>query len=332
MAVIFAKDLLRAEQKQSLQEKFRQFNLYICDAAELETSAKAQCSLIEILYGSDVSIEELESMPQLRWIHVPGPQVEKLPLRQIREHGNILVTSTKNDNLAQIGEFTITAIQAFQKNLFKWKNFSKEGSDEKKAEFKKSMQTAGGSLFLQIGLGSVGTEIARRAVQAGYKVIGIKDPPSFHPYCYKVLSIKNLHSSLPVASVVSIALSRDQVTTAWFKEREMKLMKEGSLFSVIGTIAAVDIQALEKMTIAKKFKGIVVDAPTKGIISSDSLLWSSPEVLITPDISAYPMESEESGFSTFLFNLRQFLHGNFGDMRNLMDRTTAISKEWIETT
>lgn len=327
MNAILLKEKLSPNELYRLLTEFPQYKLVIAKNDDMSTLTSDQATQIEILYGSHLSPAEIAYVPQLKWVHVPGPYVEGLCMEDIQQRGNILVSTTKEENLEQIGEFAMSALLAFAKNLFHWHDADASSFLENAEAWKKSMWTPQTRIFLQIGLGLTGTEIARRARQMGFTVWGIQDPPSFHPHCHKVLSRKDLHSLLPAVDAVCLSLPRDRPSSSWFRKPEMALMKADSVLLVLGQGSVLNFEDLAAPEILTKLRGVVLDARFPHEIPSESPLWKSRHVLITPEIASYPQTGGGQPLRMFLYNLRQFLHGNFSDMKNLVSQNVPLRSE-----
>ena len=321
---ILLKNKLLSHELYRLLTEFPQYQLMMAPNDDVANLIPEQCADIEIIYGDRLCEEELRLLPHLRWIHVPSPYLSDICMNEIREQGNILINTTKEENIAQIGEFAISGILAFAKNLFNWHDADSTTLPLYEKKWKESIWTASHRTVLQVGLGLIGTEIARRAQQLGFKVWGLHDPPTFHPYCHKVLPMKDLHSVLPAVDVVCLSWPRDIDSESWFNKAEMDLMKDDSVLMVFGNGTVIDLDALGKPEINEKLRGVFLDARFKETIPPESPLWKQRNVLISSEAAAYPKVAAGQSFSTFIYNLRQFLHGNFSDMKNLSNQVEPI--------
>ncbi|MCE5316094.1 MAG: hypothetical protein LLG04_01850 [Parachlamydia sp.] len=80
------------------------------------------------------------------------------------------------------------------------------------------------------------------------------------------------------------------------------------------------MEEVERFTACEmRVRGILLDASYQTPISAASPLWKIPNIIITPEVAPRPKLTERQAFRTFLYNLRQYLHGNFRDMRNLWE-------------
>lgn len=317
MQIILSQIRLSLKDLDNLIKEFPQYLFLSFTEFTYKELKKEDWKRVEILYGSRITPEELGLASQVHWIHTPTPNLNKLCLAEIQNRGNILVTSTTEENIAQVGEFAVAGILTFAKNLINWYQAKKTPRHLWVSRWRDNMWTLQDKILLQVGLGRAGTEITRRARQLGMKVWGIQPKPSFHPYCHKILGMHDFHTALPQADVVCLSLPKTLEYDRWFKESELKLMKNDSILLILGSYKTVTEEDL--VTYAEKLRGILLDASYQTPIPVTSKLWNIPNIIITPEVAPRPRSKEEQSFGTFRFNLRQYIHGNFQDMRNLVD-------------
>lgn len=313
MHTILLKTAITPHQLDTLHTEFPHFSI-ITEPQEIEPKRDQ----IEIIYGDTLSLDELQSTHHLRWVHIPSPSTRNICLEALKDERHLLISTTTDDHLRHIGEFSIGVILSFAKNVFAWKEQFQGPESDCKEELLSSMWSATNKTLVQIGLGGVGTEIAKRSKMAGFRVFGVQDPPSFHPYADKTFPTKDLHSILPSADVVCVSLPREQPPAFCMKKEQFDLLKQDAIFLAFGNGKTVSIPDLEAYAKKGTARGIVIDAHFSPSIPSSSPLWTLPNVLITPAASSYPKLESNRAFQTFLYNLRQFLHGNYSEMQNLV--------------
>lgn len=283
-----------------------------------------QWEQIEIIYGDRLTPEELQLCPQLRWIHSPTPHLKRFCLKEILDRGNILITTTKEENLRQIGEYVMGGILAFAKNLFHWQKADQDPRYIWDSKLRSSMWQLEGKHLLQIGLGPVGTEIARQAVNFGMQVSGVEQKRTFHPYCRTTYSLKEMHQVLPQVDVVCLTLPLTKDYHNFFTSKELELMKEDSILILIGAGETVNEEDLAAISKTGKLRGVMIDAFYQMPIPPNSPLWKIENIIITPEVSPRPKSEIKQSFQLFRYNLRQYLSGNFGDMRNVLPDTMDL--------
>lgn len=183
------------------------------------------------------------------------------------------------------------------------------------------MLTLENKIFLQVGLGSVGQALAKKAVESGMRVYGVDKTTSFKPHCFKQFNYNQLEMVLPEADVVSIALPREQGLQVQFTKELIEKIKNDAILTILGSPRIVDEPVLVEQ--APRFRGILIDAYYQNPIPPQSKLWTIPNLLITPEVAPRPKSQTKEAARTFRFNLRQYLHDNYSDMKNLVDPQVA---------
>lgn len=275
-----------------------------------------QWARVEILFGNHLNANELALAPELRWIQSPSPNLSALCLPEIQRRENIIVTDTPAENTHQVAEFAISAILCFAKNMFHWRDANEFPALLWDSKWRDTMWTLTRKLLVQVGMGNLGLEIAQHARELGMRIWAVDDRQTFHQNCDKSFSYKELHSILPVADVVCVALPRSMQMEEWFGEVELDLMKEDSILIVLGNDQLVDGAALTRFCMDGKFRGVLIDALHQKPISSLSPLWKAPQLIITPDVASRPKGGERKSFHAFMVNLRKYVNGNYNEMNN----------------
>jgi len=314
MATVLVRNHLTPEELRQLQDEFPQFSYHIEESQGEPT--KEQWTQVEILFGDHLRAEEFAGAPLLRWIHVTHPGLEELCLKELQEGGTLLITNTKDEDTHQIGEFALAAILGFAKKICDWRGEEQEPGALWSSPIKSQMQMIHDQTLLQIGLGRVGSRIAHLCREFGMRTWGISDKATFHPECDKAFMAKDLHSLLPNADVVSMAVPRGEKAPARLERAQLKLMKEGSTLLVLGSGGMVDEGALAEL--APKFGGVLLDVFEQSPLPRSSPLWGLPNVTLTPEIASYPKSGIDQAYRTFRHNLRCFLHDDFDRMKNLV--------------
>lgn len=300
-----------------LRKEFPQYKfLYQQLADESRPFGKTEWNKVEILYGNRISREQLIEAPNLHWIHSPTVSLSRLPIEKIAQRANVIITTVKDENVIPVAEFVMAGVLAFAKHLFHWRDLMSTPSQIWESPWRDSMWSLQNRIFLQVGLGAAGTEIARCAQQAGMQVWGVQEQRSFHPFCKKVVAFKDIASILPKADVVSICLPPGESKEDLFTVDELEAMKKDSILVVLGSHTIVNEQALVALGKTGKLRGILLDVSYRASLPTNSPVWLIPHALITPEVSMRPRLRSKQAFHAFHYNLRQYACGNFNDMRN----------------
>lgn len=310
MNIVLLKTPLLEQELLHLKEEFPQFtflNTEDFDKKHFNTLKAHYWDYVEVVYGEEFSTDELKRAHQMRYLHCPSAHLEKICVQEILAKENILLSKTSESNARQIAEFSLAAISSFAKNLFATFEEAK----------KSKIWLLEKRLLLQVGLGTVGTAISELAQNFGLKVWGISQQRSFHPFCHKSFSPKELHALLPVADIVSLCLPKDQSYNNFFKKQQIELMKEDSILLILSPAAVVDIDAL--IPHIEKFRAVIIDSKKEQILSK----FNSPpqNVLLSPSLAKEPVCEKRHCFRIFQQNLRHYVYNHFSEMKQVLGKT-----------
>lgn len=314
---------LNEQEIQQLQREFPLLN-FVHFPKSLSNIPDEIWQKAEIFFGERLTEQDLRLSQDLRWIHVPSPLMQRLCLKNIEERGNVLISTTPEGNITQIGEFVLANVLAFAKNLHHWKTADLIPSLLWDCKWRNNMWALKDKIFLQIGLSKAGLEIARHAKCIGMKVWGVDRLPSVRPYCEKNFSLSDLDNLLPQVDIVSLTIPQgiDPLECRMGK-KELALMKADSILCILGNNRYLDEDALHEFSSVGKFRGILLDTSYQTTISPKSKLWSIPNLILTPGVAPRPKATGREAFKIFRINLRQYLNGNYSDMLNLIDTPIA---------
>lgn len=319
MNIVLLQIPLSPQDLNKLIAEFPQYLFLSFTESTYKKFSKENWDRVEIIYGNRLSVEELELAHQLHWIHTSGSNLNKLCAEEIEQRKNILISTTQEENSFQIGEYAMACVLSFAKNLFYWKEADRSPRLLWDSKCRDTMWTLNGRILLQIGLDQAGTEITRQAREFGMKAWGVQQKKSFHPICHQTFSHRDLHSLLPKADVVSLCLPAGKEHANWFGKDELILMKEDSILLLFGSYKGIHEESLLAVAETGKFRGIAIDASYAAAIPAQSPLWSLPNALITPEVSPRPKKGQKESIHTFHYNLRQYVHGNIKEMKNLVE-------------
>jgi glyoxylate/hydroxypyruvate reductase A len=134
-----------------------------------------------------------------------------------------------------------------------------------------------------LGLGSIGTEIAKRGKQFGMTILGAKRTPKAVENVDEVFGPGDLGRMIPFVDYLVAALPLTPETYHLVGEREFGLMKEGTVFFSFGRGNTIDEKALIKVLKTGKIRA-VLDVFETEPLPIESELWSLENVVITPHV------------------------------------------------
>jgi len=142
-----------------------------------------------------------------------------------------------------------------------------------------------------IGLGKIGTQVAKRANVIGYNVVAC-DPylPSEIISAWNARKV-DLDELLKMSDFVSIHCPLNEETQGMIGEKEISLMKETAYLINTARGKIVDEKALIKAMKAKKIKGAALDVLEKEPILKNHEFLKMNNVILTPHVGFYSKTS-----------------------------------------
>ena len=218
--------------------------------------------------------------PNLQWIHIIGAGVEHLcPMNWLPD--GVTVVNNRGTHAAKGGEFGLMAVLMLHSRL--------------PAIINNQNNAAWSSLFsgsivdktvVVIGIGHIGASIARRCKMLEMNVIGISRHGRPVSGIDSLLTSKDLDSVLPVADFVVLAVPLTVETRNLLDRRRQALTKPGAGIVNIGRAATMDYRTLVENLQSGHFSGAILDVFDEEPLPEGSSLWHTPNLIVTPHISA----------------------------------------------
>jgi phosphoglycerate dehydrogenase-like enzyme len=176
-----------------------------------------------------------------------------------------------------------------------------------------------GRTLLVVGLGGIGTEIARRGHGFGMRVIATRrgDDPA-PEFVERVGKPEDLALLLPEADVVALAVPLTPETEHLLDAAAFERMKKGSYLVNIARGKVVDTGALLAALRSGKLAGACLDVTDPEPLPAEHPLWKLPNVVITPHCAARAELTEDRAWAVVRENLRRFDAGE--PLLNVVDK------------
>jgi phosphoglycerate dehydrogenase-like enzyme len=149
-----------------------------------------------------------------------------------------------------------------------------------------------------------------------------RDParPRSHALFDEVRPISEMHAALAAADAVVLTVPHTPATENLFDAAAFAALRPGAAFVNIARGQVVDEDALIAALRSGRVGFAALDVARQEPLPADSPLWDMENVLISPH-SASTVTSENAAItSIFAYNLRCWLDGRLGDMRNVLDK------------
>lgn len=287
----------------------------------------------EVLYTTNV-LPPPGTETKLRWVQSHFAGVDSLFEHSfIKEHPDLILTTTSGIHSTNIGEYVIGMILALGHH------FPEIIEDQRRQDWSEERFTRFVPVELRkstvgiLGYGSIGREVARLCKAFGATVLATKkDLKTLGDEGYRIEGTGDPEGDLfdrlypPEATAfmvkdcdfVVITLPLTSVTKNSFDEDVIQAMKPGSFLINVGRGGIVDEDALLDALESGKIAGAAMDVFATEPLPANHPLWKAPNFVLTPHISGNTGDYDEKAAAVFEDNLRRYLEGR--PLKNVISR------------
>lgn len=259
------------------------------------------------------TMDALLSLSTLKWIHSVSAGVEHALDDRLREMDVILTNASGVFDLP-IAETVLTYILMIVKQMPAFIAQQREHVWKKR-----SLREAAGLTVGIVGLGSIGTEVARLCKGLGMRIVATRrHPGEGAPHVDEIFAPAQLDVLLATSDFVVVAVPLTPETRDMIGREDLRRMRATAWLINIARGAVVDeaslIEALEQTWIAGAALDVFVEEP----LPPESPLWELENVIITPHNSWSTPHLKEREARLFLENLRHYVRGE--PLRNIVNK------------
>lgn len=284
--------------------------------------ALAEAPGTDVLIGFNPEIcapQLLRAATDLRWIASLAAGVENcLAVPGLRERG-LLLTNMRAVDAAVIAEHAIALTLALAHGLDVFAVDTANAQWNGRHGASTPMQSLEGKTLLVVGLGGIGTDVARLAHGLGMKVVATRDGDrSGPPFVSHVGSPAELADLAKSADVIVSCVPLTPTTRGMFDAKFFARLKPTAYFVNISRGGTMVMADLTRALLDKRLAGAGLDVADPEPLPPDNPLWHAPHVLITPHISSRSDLPGEERWTIARENLRRYANGE--RMLNVVDQ------------
>jgi D-3-phosphoglycerate dehydrogenase len=272
-----------------------------------------------------VSAELLARAKKLKVIGRAGVGVDNVDLDKATELGVAVINAPAGNTIA-VAELFFGSLIALVRQIAPAARSMAEGRWDR-ANFM-GHELRGRTLGI-IGVGRIGTEIAKRAHVFGMEVFG------FDPYIgddrftsLRIRRAAQLELLLDVADILTIHTPLTDETRRMIGARELELLKRGAIVANLARGGIVDDQALLGALQSGHVAGAVLDVFEKEPLPADHPLRTAPNVLLMPHMGASTYEAQRNVAVDVSEAVRDALLS--GELSRSLNVATLSREEWRE--
>lgn len=250
----------------------------------------------------------------LRWFHLMSAGVESLlfPVMLERE---IILTNARGVFAVPISESVLAVMLLAAKRLLKNFTNNQRRHWERVPRIELTGQTAG-----ILGLGMIGSEVARKLACIGMRVIALKRRPNVSSdfEAEMIFGPESLGDFLSQCDWVIACAALTRETQNMLGEAEFKMMKPTAWFVNVARGEIADESALLHALDEEWIAGACLDAFAQEPLPLDSPFWVHPKVIMTPHNSSVSPNTGRRSMELVLDNLNRYLRAQ--PLRNVVDK------------
>jgi phosphoglycerate dehydrogenase-like enzyme len=292
----------------TLRERFPHVTFVYATDAEQRARGLAACDVANTWI---LSPEELQTASKLRWVHTSAVAVETLCLPELFAR-DVLVSNTRGVQAVPIAEHTMATVLALAKQL----PFALE--HQRAGRWAQNEFTGDrlpwllrGQTMGLIGVGTIGSEIAKLASAFGMHVMAVRRRVGLErpAHVADVVALDRLDSLLPQIDVLVVAAPLTPETDRLIDRAALSKLKRGAVLVNVGRARIVDTDALVDALTSGHLAGASLDVFDREPLPPEHPLWTCPNVIITPHTSGFRRGHWDEVIDLFSENLRRFERG-----------------------
>ena len=269
----------------------------------------------ELLQGADVLLgycnhDNLKHGQQLNYILNYSAGVDKCTSSPLAQQRPILVTNMQRIYGPGIAEHVIAMMYMLTRKLYVYHDRQWEQQWDRKAVKRTDMWELQDRTLLVVGLGGIGTEVARRADGLGMRVIAIRNSSRSGPGFVDYVGLPN--ELLKLAAEADVVVNTTPLTSktkGMFDSRFFRSMKPGTYFINVGRGKSVVTADLIDALNSGHLGGAALDVADPEPLPADHPLWQAKNIIITPHISASSDRQMQRYWLVVRENLRRYVNG-----------------------
>jgi len=272
------------------------------DAMQMAATANA--------YLGNCDANFIAAANNLLWVQITSAGVERcIDIPKIA-NGDVVLTNMQKMDSPVIAEHAIAMMMSLARNLPSYVRHMEDGAWSQGKQERGQMYSIVNKKLLVVGLGGIGTEIARFGAALGMQVSATRNSSRTGPDFVQYVGLSDeLHKLAAEADVIISALPLTESTTNLFDAEFFAVLQPGTMFVNVGRGKSVVTADLVAALRSGKLSGVGLDVTEPEPLPSNHVLWSFTNVVISPPVSSGGRNADRR---TVLVqeNLRRFVAGD----------------------
>ena len=264
----------------------------------------------EVVLALDVPVGLADFAKNLRWVHVIGAGTDHLAGAGLGEH-DVVVTNSSGVAARSIAEYVVGRL------LMIWKRFPEQAELQRQKLWSPTYgRTIGGSTIGIVGVGAIGSTLARLLKAFGATVLGLKRTPVAGLPVDQLYAPEGLHAMLARSDAVVLAAPAADATRHLMNREAFAAMRSGAVLVNVARGSLVDEAALVEALESGRLGAAALDVFATEPLPPTSPLWSLANCYISAHCSVSLDRYVEDVMAIFEDNLRRYMKGE--PLRNVV--------------
>lgn len=241
----------------------------------------------------------------LKWIHVLSAGFDGIISLPEVSSRRMTITSTKGIHGLPMAEHTICMMLMYVRGFHLLRD---RQQNKIWRRFLEADELAGQTVGI-VGVGEIGKVLAQKCKALGMRVLGTGPRPVQNPDLEKFYLIDEIDKMLPQCDFLVLVCPLTAKTRAMISEKQLQLMKPTAMLLNLSRGPVVDHVALVRGLKEGWIGGAGLDALEPEPLPETSELWSMPNVILSPHMSAISPHYMIRAARVFADNLARFDQG-----------------------
>ena len=292
----------------TLRKRFPHIQFVHATTPEQRADGLAVC---DAMYTWILKDHELAQAAQLRWVHTSAVAVETLCLPELFARG-IAVSNTRGVQAVPIAEHVMAVTLALAKQIpFVIENQQLARWAQNEFVGARLPWLLKGRTLGLIGVGTIGSEIAKRAESFGMRVIALRRRPAYGTigHVERVYGKDQLDEFLGQSHVLVICAPLTPETHSLMGATQFAQLPRGAVVVNVGRAKIIDTDALVEALKSGHLGGAALDVFPQEPLPAEHPLWKTPNVILTPHTSGFRHGHWDEVIDLFAENIERYQRG-----------------------
>lgn len=275
--------------------------MYVADD---EDDAYTVASDADVLVTHRLSEEFLAAAGSLRWVQALSAGVDSYDTNRLAER-DVALTNVSGIHAEPISQQVLGYLLYFERR------FDRAVAQQRRREWQRYGGGELGDRTVSIlGVGAIGSQVARYVEPFGSRLLGVKRDPTTAPDALDaVYSPTELEAAVSDVDYLVIACPLTDETRGLVDADVLESLASDAVVVNIARGAVVDESALVSALEADEIRGAALDVFETEPLPADSPLWARADVLVTPHMAGSTPHYWERCAEVFAENYERFVDG-----------------------